>query len=104
MTLADARFAKPIDRMLLCELARDHDVVVSLEDGAVGGFSNQVMMALMDGGMLERVRYLAMGYGDCFVGAGTQEEQYEEMGLDGGGIAERVMRVMEGNEEKKKRA
>ncbi len=104
VTLADARFAKPVDRILLCELARDHDVVVSLEDGAVGGFSSQVMMALSDGGMLERVRYLAMGYGDCFVGAGTQEEQMREIGLDGEGIAERVMRVVEGNEEKKQRA
>ena len=96
VTLADARFAKPVDRILLCELARDHDVVASLEDGAIGGFSNQVMMALSDGGMLERVKYLPMGYGDCFVGQGTQEEQIREIGLDGEGIAERVMRVMEG--------
>ncbi len=104
VTLADARFAKPVDRILLCELARDHDVVVSLEDGAVGGFSSQVMMALSDGGMLERVRYLAMGYGDCFVGAGTQDEQMREIGLDGEGIAERVMRAVEGDNEQKKRA
>ena len=85
VTLADARFAKPVDGVLLCELAREHDVVVSLEDGAIGGFSNQVTMALSDGGMLERIRYLPMGYADCFVGQGTQEEQYGEMGLDGGG-------------------
>ena len=107
VTLADARFAKPVDKILLCELARHHDIMVSLEDGAIGGFSGQVMMALSDGGMLERVRYLPMGYGDCFVGQGTQEEQHREAGLDGEGIAERVMRVMEGRQtsaREKKRA
>ena len=81
-TLADARFAKPLDTDLLRRLAREHEVLITIEEGAVGGFSAHVLHTLaveglLDGGLKIRPMLLP----DRFIDHGTPEEMYEDAGL-----------------------
>ena len=56
-TVADARFAKPLDRDLLARLVADHEVLVTVEEGAIGGFGSQVLQALAEAGLLDRGKH-----------------------------------------------
>ncbi len=81
-TVADARFAKPIDEDLILQLARHHEVVVTIEEGAAGGFGAQVLTLLATRGALDKglkVRTLTLP--DRFVAHAKPEEQYEDAGL-----------------------
>ena len=82
-TVADARFAKPLDTELVSRLAREHEVLITVEEGAVGGFAAQVMQHLaatgaMDAGL--RIRPLVLP--DRFIEHGSPTGQYAEAGLD----------------------
>lgn len=96
VTLADARFAKPVDVELLRDLASEHDIIATLEDGAMGGFAAQAMAALSEIGMLSRVAFVPITLPDCFIGHASQDEQYASVGLDGEGIARRLLATLEG--------
>ncbi len=81
-TVADARFAKPIDEDLILQLARHHEVVVTIEEGAAGGFGAQLLTLLATRGALDKglkVRTLTLP--DRFVAHAKPEEQYEDAGL-----------------------
>src|SRR5206468_1825677 len=66
-TVADARFAKPLDIDLVTRLAREHEVLITVEEGAVGGFGSQVLHALAERGMLENgLKVRAMVLPDLF--------------------------------------
>ncbi len=96
VTLADARFAKPVDVELLRDLASEHDIIATLEDGAMGGFAAQAMAALSETGMLSRVAFVPITLPDCFIDQASQDEQYASVGLDGEGIARRLLATLEG--------
>ncbi|MEO8811928.1 MAG: 1-deoxy-D-xylulose-5-phosphate synthase [Caulobacteraceae bacterium] len=86
-TVADARFAKPLDRDLIASLARDHEVLITVEEGAVGGFGAFVLHALADAGALDRglkVRTLTLP--DVFQDQDKPEAMYVQAGLDADGI------------------
>ncbi len=95
VTLADARFAKPIDQQLLGDLAAANDVLVTLEDGAMGGFAAQAMRALTDLGLSSGVTFVPITLPDRFVAQASQEEQYAEIGLDAEGIAQRILAALD---------
>ncbi|QPH52552.1 1-deoxy-D-xylulose-5-phosphate synthase [Pontivivens ytuae] len=77
-TLADARFAKPLDEDLILRLAREHEVLITLEEGAVGGFSSQVMHLLAHQGVLESgVKVRPMVLPDIFIDQASPREMYE---------------------------
>lgn len=83
ITVADARFVKPIDIDLLLRLAREHDILVTVEEGSVGGFSTQVFHALANHGMLDKglkIRSLVMP--DRFLDQDTPQRQVEMAKLD----------------------
>ena len=83
LAAADARFAKPLDRALLRRLAREHAVLVTVEEGATGGFATQVMHALLADGALERgLRWRPLTLPDRFIEHDTPERQCAEAGLD----------------------
>jgi 1-deoxy-D-xylulose-5-phosphate synthase len=87
-TVADARFAKPVDRDLVLRLARAHEVFVTIEEGAIGGFAAAVMHVLADAGLFDRgLRFRPMTLPDRFIDHDTQERQYAEAGLDAHAIA-----------------
>ncbi|GAB6967084.1 1-deoxy-D-xylulose-5-phosphate synthase [Komagataeibacter kakiaceti JCM 25156] len=81
-TVADARFAKPIDTALVEQLARNHAVLITIEEGSVGGFGSYVMTHLARTGLLDRVRFRPMTLPDRFIDHNTQAAQYHEAGLD----------------------
>ena len=82
-TVADARFAKPIDEDLVRRLAREHEVLITVEEGAIGGFATQVLNYLATQGLLdEGLKIRPMMLPDRFVAHGTPEGMYEDAGLD----------------------
>jgi 1-deoxy-D-xylulose-5-phosphate synthase len=89
VTVADARFAKPIDAGLAAQLAAEHDLLVTVEEGILaGGFGSAVWETLSDSGLAPRI--LRVGLPDRFVTHGSPALLHEEVGFTGGRIAERV--------------
>ncbi len=81
-TVADARFAKPLDTALIRRLAMEHEVLVTIEDGAAGGFSAHLLQHMAGAGLLDKgLKVRTMTLPDFFVGHGTPEQQYAEAGL-----------------------
>ncbi|MGU3574679.1 1-deoxy-D-xylulose-5-phosphate synthase [Brucellaceae bacterium C25G] len=98
-TVADARFAKPLDQDLIRRLAREHEVLITIEEGAVGGFGSHVLHflareALLDGGL--RVRTLTLP--DVYQDQAKPEVMYANAGLDSVGIVHAVFAAL-GREE-----
>ena len=103
-TVADARFAKPLDHDLVRRLAREHEVLVTVEEGAVGGFASQVLHFLAHEGLLEnglKVRPLALP--DEFTDHAKPEKMYADAGLDSAGIVRTVFAAL-GREAQAQRA
>ena len=97
VTVADGRFAKPLDRDLLGQLARHHGVLLTVEEGSVGGFGAHVMHALAHGGLLDRgLIFRPMTLPDVFQDQDTQERQLSEAGLSPTAIVDQVVRVAQG--------
>ena len=82
-TVADARFAKPIDEKLVRRLASEHEVLITVEDGAIGGFAAQVMQFLAMAGLLDSgLKIRPMMLPDRFIDHNKPELQYADAGLD----------------------
>jgi len=94
-TVADARFAKPLDTALIERLAREHEVLVTVEEGAIGGFSSHVLHHLAESGMLDgglKVRPMVLP--DRFIDHDTPQAQYEEAGLSAKHIARTALTAL----------
>ena len=86
-TIADARFAKPLDTDLIAKLAREHEVLITIEEGAAGGFGSHVMQFLAWEGLLEKgLKVRPMTLPDIFQDQDTPERMYAQAGLDADGI------------------
>ena len=86
-TVADARFAKPIDSDLVRRLAREHEVLITIEEGSIGGFATQVMQDLAMAGLLDHgLKIRPMVLPDRFIDHAAPARQYEQAGLDARGI------------------
>ena len=94
-TVADARFAKPLDSDLILRLAREHELLITVEEGAIGGFAAQVMQLLSDGGALERpgFKVRSMILPDIFIDHDSPPAMYAKAGLDANGIVNKVFDV-----------
>jgi 1-deoxy-D-xylulose-5-phosphate synthase len=88
-TIADARFAKPLDEELIRRLAVEHEVLITIEEGSIGGFGSQVQQFLLEAGLLDhgRLRLRSMVLPDRFIDQGTPVGMYEEAGLNAAHIA-----------------
>jgi 1-deoxy-D-xylulose-5-phosphate synthase len=88
-TVADARFAKPLDGELIRQLAAEHEVLITIEEGAIGGFGAHVQQLLLDCGLLDhgRLRLRSMVLPDRFIEHGSPRGMYEEAGLNAAQIA-----------------
>jgi len=86
-TVADARFAKPLDTDLVNRLAREHEVLITVEEGAIGGFAAQVMQHLAMEGVFDKgLKIRPMILPDRFIDQDTPEKMYQAAGLDAAGI------------------
>jgi 1-deoxy-D-xylulose-5-phosphate synthase len=94
-TVADARFAKPLDTDLILRLAREHEVVITIEEGAIGGFGSAVLQALADHGVLDRgIKFRAMILPDVFIDQDSPNAMYAKAGLDAKGIVTKVFEAL----------
>ncbi|AVO43858.1 1-deoxy-D-xylulose-5-phosphate synthase [Phreatobacter cathodiphilus] len=94
-TVADARFAKPLDIDLVTRLAREHEVLVTVEEGSIGGFGSFVLHALADRGLLDgacRVRSMVLP--DVYLDHDKPEALYARCGLDARGIVAKVFEAL----------
>ena len=94
-TVADARFAKPLDTDLVLRLAREHEVLVTIEEGAIGGFGAYVLQALAEAGALDRgLKVRAMVLPDTFIDQDSPNAMYAKAGLDAKGIVAKVFEAL----------
>ena len=94
-TVADARFAKPLDTDLVLRLAREHEVLVTIEEGAIGGFGSYVLQALAEHGALDRgCKVRSMVLPDIFIDQDSPAAQYAKAGLDAKGIVAKVFEAL----------
>jgi 1-deoxy-D-xylulose-5-phosphate synthase len=94
-TVADARFAKPLDQELVLRLARDHEVLVTVEEGSIGGFGAHVLQLLAERGVLDRglkVRCLCLP--DSFIDQDTPERMYAQAGVNAASITAKVTEAL----------
>ena len=92
-TVADARFAKPLDTDLIQSLAREHEVLITVEEGSIGGFGSHVLHLLAENGPLEsglKVRTLVLP--DVFIDQDTPKAMYARAGLDWPALSPRCLR------------
>ncbi|SNB60809.1 1-deoxy-D-xylulose-5-phosphate synthase [Arboricoccus pini] len=96
VSVADARFAKPLDEDLIRDLARRHGLIVTIEEGAVGGFGSQVQQFMVNAGLLDdgHTRLRSMVLPDHFIDHDTPARQYEEAGLTASHIVKLVKAVI----------
>ena len=91
-TVADARFAKPIDEALVARLAREHEVLITIEDAAIGGFATQVSTFLANNGFFDSgLAFRTMCLPDYFIDHDKPDLQYEEAGLNTSNIVTTVL-------------
>jgi 1-deoxy-D-xylulose-5-phosphate synthase len=94
-TVADARFAKPLDVDLLLRLAREHEVLITIEEASIGGFSAHVLQALMEHGILDNgLKIRCMLLPDVFIDQDNPAKMYAAVGLDAKGIVAKVFEAL----------
>jgi 1-deoxy-D-xylulose-5-phosphate synthase len=95
-TVADARFAKPLDTDLVLRLAREHEVLITIEEGSVGGFGAYVLQALTDNAALDNgLKVRSMTLPDTFIDQDTPAAMYATAGLDANGIVRKVFEALQ---------
>ena len=97
-TIVDARFAKPLDEKIIMELATNHEVLITIEEGSIGGFGSHVMQLLSDRGVFDTgLKFRSMILPDIFIDQDTPEKMYEMAGLDNISIANKVEETLNSN-------
>ena len=94
-TVADARFMKPLDVDMVLKLAREHEVLITVEEGSIGGFGTHVIQTLTDHGALDgHVRVRNMVLPDSFIEHDSPAAMYAQAGLDAKGIVAKVFEAL----------
>jgi 1-deoxy-D-xylulose-5-phosphate synthase len=94
-TVADARFAKPLDTGLVLRLANEHEVLITVEEGSIGGFGSYVLQTLAENGALDRgLRVRSMVLPDVFIDQDAPNAMYAKAGLDAKGIVAKVFEAL----------
>ena len=94
-TVADARFAKPIDTELVEKLAKTHEVLITIEEGSIGGFGSFVQQHLAEAGLFDQgLKMRSMVLPDIYIDHDKPERMYAQAGLDAAGIVNKVMDVL----------
>ena len=97
-TIIDARFAKPLDEKLIMEVATNHEVLITIEEGSIGGFGSHVMQLLSDRGVFDRgLKFRSMILPDIFIDQDSPEKMYETAGLDSESITNKVEETLNSN-------
>jgi 1-deoxy-D-xylulose-5-phosphate synthase len=98
-TIADARFAKPLDRELVLQLAAEHEALVTIEEGAIGGFGSHVAQLLAEEGVFDTgLRFRSMVLPDIFIDQASPGDMYAVAGLNAADIEAKVLSLLGGEE------
>ncbi|MGL4280716.1 MAG: 1-deoxy-D-xylulose-5-phosphate synthase [Albidovulum sp.] len=94
-TVADARFAKPLDRDLILNLARHHEALITIEEGAIGGFGSHVAQLLAEEGVFDHgLKFRSMVLPDIFIDQSSPEDMYAVAGMNAPEIEAKVLEVL----------
>ena len=98
VSIFDARFAKPLDEKTIIELASNHEAIITIEEGSIGGFSSQVTKLLSDRGFFDKgLKFRSMILPDKFLDQDTPEKMYRIAGLDSESIIQKIENVLNSN-------
>jgi 1-deoxy-D-xylulose-5-phosphate synthase len=93
-TIIDARFAKPLDKHLILKSAENHEVLITIEEGSIGGFGSHVANLLAENGVFDKgLKFRSMILPDVFIDQDTPERMYDVAGLNAKHIAQKVLEV-----------
>ena len=97
-TIFDARFAKPLDDKAIIELASSHEVILTIEEGSIGGFGSHVSKLLSERGFFDKgLKFRSMFLPDKFLDQDTPEKMYKSAGLDYEGIVQKIESTLNSN-------
>ena len=97
-TVADARFAKPLDQKLIMNLCLNHEVLITIEEGSIGGFGSHVFQMLSEKGIFDKgLKIRSMILPDQFIDQDTPENMYKTAGLDAEAIEQKVLDTLKSN-------
>ena len=97
-TIADARFAKPLDQKLIMDLCFNHEVLITIEEGSIGGFGSHVFQMLSEKGVFDKgLKIRSMILPDQFIDQDTPENMYKKAGLDCKSIEQKVLDALQSN-------
>ena len=92
VTIADARFAKPLDVNLIKNLAENHEYILTIEEGSIGGFGSHVINYLSENGFLDQnLKIRSMHFPDIFIDQATPSEMYEKAGMNSEKIVKKIL-------------
>jgi 1-deoxy-D-xylulose-5-phosphate synthase len=98
LTIVDARFAKPLDEKLIMEVATTHEVVITIEEGSIGGFGSHVAQLLSERGVFDKgLKFRSMTLPDIFIDQDSPEAMYKKAGLDSTSIVNKIENVLQSN-------
>ena len=95
LTLIDARFCKPLDENLMWNTAKNHEIIISIEEGSIGGFGSHLSKFLSEKGLLEKIKFRSMTFPDHFIDQDKPDLMYQIAGLDSKAIEEKVYEVLD---------
>ncbi len=94
-TIIDARFAKPLDEELIIKCAREHEILVSIEEGSIGGFGSHVKNLLSEKGIFDKgLKFRSMNLPDKFIEQDTPDKMYEIAGLNASQISKKILDIL----------
>ena len=94
-TIIDARFAKPLDENLIWQVANEHELLLTLEEGSIGGFGSHISQFLSDRSLLDNnLKFRSMIFPDKFIDQDKPEEMYKIAGMDSISIAEKILNTL----------
>jgi len=97
-TVADARFAKPLDQKLIMDICLNHEVLITIEEGSIGGFGSHVFQMLSERGIFDKgLKIRSMILPDKFIDQDTPENMYKIAGLDAESIEQKVLEALKSN-------
>jgi 1-deoxy-D-xylulose-5-phosphate synthase len=95
VTIVDARFAKPLDQELILKCARDHKIMITIEEGSIGGFGSHVENLLSEKGVFDKgLTFRSMTLPDTFIEQDSPNKMYEQAGLNASQISKKILDIL----------
>ena len=95
VTIVDARFVKPLDQELILKCAREHEVMITIEEGSIGGFGSHVKNLLAENGVFDKgLKFRSMILPDIFIEQDDPKKMYDLAGLNASQISKKILDIL----------